>query len=37
MVGGAGARTLKRYRAVFDKFIMFACGEGIRTWDEVTK
>ncbi len=34
---GATANTVKRYRAVLDKFIPFAKGEGIHHWQEVSK
>lgn len=37
IVGGAKAKTSKRYRAVFDKFIEFATSEGIQFWNEVTR
>jgi len=32
VLGGATARTVKRYRAVFDKFIPFAQKEGVQDW-----
>jgi integrase len=35
VVGGARPTTAKRYRTVFDKFEIFAKGEGIATWNEV--
>jgi hypothetical protein len=37
IVGGAKAKTSKRYRAVFDKFAEFAISEGLRSWNEVTR
>jgi integrase len=36
-VGGVRPSTSKRYRAVFDKFIPFAKGIGVLTWNKVTK
>ena len=35
VVGGVGPTTTKRYRAVFDKFTLFAEGRGIRSWNQV--
>ena len=32
VLGGATFRTVKRYRAVFDKFVAFAQREGIQDW-----
>jgi integrase len=37
VVGGARPASAKRYRAVFDKFEKFAAGEGLTTWDQVTR
>ena len=37
VAGGAKASTVKRYRAVFDKFIRFAAEHRIRSWNEVGK
>ena len=37
VMGGAGASTAKRYRAVFDKFIEFARNNGVTTWEQVGK
>jgi integrase len=37
VLGGAGKKTGKRYRAVFDKFIPFANQEGVRHWQGVSK
>lgn len=37
VVGGARATSCKRYRPVFDKFETFAQGEGITTWNQVTR
>ena len=34
-VGGVRASTQKRYRTAFDKFIAFATGRGISTWNAV--
>ena len=34
-VGGVRASTQKRYRTAFDKFIAFAEGRGISTWNAV--
>jgi integrase len=36
VVGGARAASIKRYRAVFDKFEKFAQAEGITFWNQVT-
>jgi len=36
VTGGAKPGTPKRYRAVLDKFLPFARGEGITTWNGVT-
>ena len=36
VAGGARPSSLKRYRAVFDKFIPFAVGKGVSTWDRVS-
>jgi hypothetical protein len=36
VTGGAKPATPKRYRAVFDKFVPFARGEGITTWNGVS-
>lgn len=35
--GGASPNTVKRYKAVFDKFIRFATHAGIRDWQGVNK
>jgi integrase len=35
--GGATASSVKRYRAVFDKFVAFARRKGLRDWNEVSK
>jgi integrase len=35
VAGGASARTVKRYKAVFDKFTKFANERGVTTWDAV--
>jgi hypothetical protein len=35
VVGGVRPATTKRYRAVFDKFTMFAEARGIRSWNQV--
>jgi integrase len=35
--GGGSAGTMKRYRAVLDKFMPFARERGIRYWQQVTK
>jgi integrase len=35
--GGAREETWKRYRAIFDKFIPFATGNGISAWNQVTR
>lgn len=35
--GGPRPSTAKRYRAVFDKFIVFACEQGRRTWNELNR
>ncbi len=35
--GGAGKRTAARYKAVFDKFVPFADGRGVRHWNAVNK
>lgn len=37
IAGGASAKTWKRYRAVFDKFLPFAAEEGVGAWGQVTK
>lgn len=37
VTGGAKATTLKRYRAVFDKFFTFAASKGIAAWNQVTE
>src|SRR5262245_46441447 len=37
VLGGATAKTQKRYRAVLDKFVEFASAKGIQTWQSVTK
>lgn len=37
IAGGASAKTWKRYRAVFDKFLPFAAEEGVGAWSQVTK
>lgn len=37
VMGGAGPKSIKRYRAVFDKFIPFARGKGVDTWNRVAK
>lgn len=36
-VGGTRASTQKKYRAAFDKFILFAESIGVKTWNAVTK
>jgi integrase len=35
--GGAAPATVKRYRAILDKFVSFAKSEGSRCWQQVTK
>jgi len=35
--GGPRPSTAKRYRAVFDKFIAFACEQGRQTWNELNR
>ena len=37
VAGGAKQNTTKRYRAVFGKFIPFACGRGITAWNLVNR
>ena len=37
ILGGAGKSTVKRYKAVFAKFIPYAQEEGVRHWQSVTK
>ena len=37
IVGGTRPASAKRYRPVFDKFEAFARGEGISTWNQVTR
>jgi integrase len=37
IVGGAGKKTQKRYRAVFAKFRKFALDNGVANWNSVTK
>jgi hypothetical protein len=37
VAGGASTRTWKRYRAVFDKFLLFAQQRPIITWNEVDR
>ena len=37
VVGGARPVSAQRYRAVFDKFEVFAQGEGITTWNGVSR
>lgn len=37
VLGGAGKSTVKRYRAIFNKFIPFAHEEGVRHWQLVSK
>jgi integrase len=37
ILGGATASTVKRYRAVLDKFLLFAQEQGVRHWHEVSK
>lgn len=37
ITGGAGKRTQKRYRAVFQKFEKFALEQGVVTWNAVSK
>jgi integrase len=37
IVGGANAKTIKRYRAVFDKFLKFAASQGLKFWNDVTR
>jgi site-specific recombinase XerD len=37
VVGGARLVSAQRYRAVFDKFETFAQGEGITTWNGVSR
>jgi integrase len=36
VAGGVRESSRKRYRAVFDKFIEFARGKGLTTWDRIT-
>jgi integrase len=36
MVGGTRPSSQKRYRAVFDKFLAFAGGKGLTSWNQVT-
>lgn len=35
--GGVRSTTSKRYRAIFDKFIAFAIGQGVPSWNAVTR
>jgi integrase len=37
VLGGAGAKTASRYRAVLDKFIPFAHQSGVHSWNSVSK
>ena len=37
VLGGVRPATVKRYRAIFDKFAKFARGKGIVSWQQVTK
>jgi integrase len=37
IAGGASDRTWKRYRAVFDKFLLFCERRGISTWNAITR
>ena len=37
IVGGARPSSVKRYRAVFDKFEKFAQGEGVAVWNQVSR
>jgi integrase len=37
VTGGARPASAKRYRPVFDKFELFAAGEGITCWNQVTR
>ncbi len=37
ITGGAGKTTVKRYRAVFGKFLPFATKKHVTAWDQVTK
>jgi integrase len=37
IAGGAGKTTVKRYRAVFDKFLTFAMKKHVTEWNQVTK
>jgi integrase len=34
--GGAKPKSVQRYKAVFDKFVPYAQGEGVTAWDRVT-
>ena len=36
VAGGVRPSSRKRYRAVFDKFVAYARGKGLTTWDRVT-
>lgn len=35
LVGGTRPSSQKRYRAVFDKFVAYAAGKGLTTWNQV--
>src|SRR6266480_3714425 len=37
VLGGATPRTVKRYRAVLDKFVCFALRDGVRYWQQASK
>lgn len=36
VAGGVRPSSRKRYKAVFDKFVAYATGKGLTTWDRVT-
>jgi len=36
VAGGVRPSSRKRYRAVFDKFLAYASGRGLTTWDQIT-
>lgn len=36
VTGGAKPKSVTRYKAVLEKFIVYARGEGVTTWNEVT-
>lgn len=36
VTGGAKPASVKRYKAIFDKFIVFAKGEGVQSWNQVS-